>query len=424
MYILDYKINKSLNTLRDHLTSEFLYHLEKYGNKITQNRRQISKRVVSCFLLNTYQRFIQGHYKVGVTLDESNYSKPLILNGRNTGRKVSYTYTRSFLDFLILEDYIDLEVGGKPSYGFHNGRWQIVEFSKSYVTMKDKLKNLYDEMGEDFGKEPLVNVIILRDSNKRSLTYKMNEHIKEVKNYLQEFNKFSRDKVVKIGEKEYDVQSYKVYNTSFQKGGRTHMKNSIQHLSKSTRLSAVIEGEEVCSYDFKGFEPSLAYSMSQEVMECSDPYELDIEDYDKDVLRKFCKLALLIMFNTDSKSVAHKALNSAVRAEFDVKKLYDQGKIPEEYIPVKLLMEELETKHHIIADKFYKGFGADLQYAGSLINDYIVEYMMQAHGCLVVQTHDEFMAPESFREKLVDCMYKGYEHICGSRQNCRIVKEK
>lgn len=424
VYVLDYKINKQLYRLRDCLIKEYLDYLESMYNKITKNKQDLASKAVSCFILNTYSHCINKHDRVGVTLDESSYSQSLIVNGKNTGRKISYTYTRSFLDFLKLKGYINLSVGGKPEYGFYQGKWQIVSFVKSYIMFKDKLKELYSQYPLDnTDQETLTNVLILRDESKRSLTFKMNVHIKEVKNYLQRFNRFSKTVVVKGGAKVYDVQSYKVFNGTFQKGGRTQMKNSVQGLSKQERHQITIGGESVCAYDFKGFEPSLAYSMSQEIMECTDPYELDIKGYDKKVLRKFGKLAMLIMFNTDSKDIAHKALNAAVRSEFDIDSLCSSGKIPEPRIPVKFLMEELESKHHLIMDKFYKGFGVDLQYAGSLINDYVVEYMMQTYGCLVIQTHDEFIAPVNYRKELLECMKKGYEYVCGFSTNCRIVRE-
>jgi hypothetical protein len=424
MYILDYKINKQLYQLRDEITSEFLTYLESMYNKVTDNKRKLAKKAVGCFILNTYNNCMNNHDKVGVTLDESVYTKPFIVNGKSTGRKVSYTYTRSLLDFLVIKGYITLDIGSTPEYGFHMGKWQIISFVRSFIVFKDKLKTLYcnHPLNGDNVKT-LTNVIILRNRNKESLTFKMNVHIKEVKDYLQKFNEFSKEKVVKSGDKVYDVQSYKVFNENFQRGGRTHMKNSVQGLSKQQRHSITIDNENICAYDFKGFEPSLAYSMSQENMEFTDPYELDLDGYDSEVLRKFSKLALLIMFNTESKELAHKALNSAVRAEFDVDKLCTDGKIPDSRIPVKMLMEMLEDKHHLISDKFYRGFGAELQYAGSLINDYVVESMMQNYGCLVIQTHDEFIAPAKFRKELLDCMKKAYEHVCGFSINCRIVRE-
>lgn len=41
----------------------------------------------------------------------------------------------------------------------------------------------------------------------------------------------------------------------------------------------------------------------------------------------------------------------------------------------------------------------------------------------MIQTHDEFIAPVSYRKELLDCMKKGYEHVCGFSTNCSIVRE-
>lgn len=423
MFQLDYKINKQLYGLRDVLLEGYIEYLRSSFANITQHKIQLASKAVSCFILNTYQCNRNKRNKVGITLDETNYSRTTIVNGKDTKRKVSYTYMRSFLDFLQVNNYITLSVGGQPEYGFHCGKWQIVDFSKSYVTLLSKLRDMYDSYPYE-GVDKLVNTIILRNEDRKSITFKMLAHIKEAKEYLDRFNEFSIKKLVTHKERRYDVQSYKVFNVNFKRGGKTFMKDSIQSLSKLDRQMIEIEGEDVCIFDFKGFEPSLAYSMSQEVMADPDPYNIEVDGYDKEILRKFCKLAMLIMLNSESKDVAHRALNMAIRDEFNVKELHEQGRIPVPHIEVKMFLEKLEQKHHLIADKFYVDFGLELQYAGSLINDYIVDHMMQTYGCLVVQVFDEFIAPRSFERELRDTMRAGYLHVCGFIDNCNIVKEK
>ena len=102
MYVLDYKINKQLYKLRDYLLKEYLDYLQGMYNNITKNKQDLASKAVACFILNTYNHCINKHERVGITLDEYSYSHSLIINGKNTGRKISYTYTRSFLDFLKL----------------------------------------------------------------------------------------------------------------------------------------------------------------------------------------------------------------------------------------------------------------------------------------------------------------------------------
>lgn len=422
MYIIDHKIKKGLHNLRDYLVSEFLTYIEDSGNKITQNKRDLSTKAISCFILNAQIQYRNCKVKIPLTLRESSYSKKVIVNGRNTNRKVSYTYTRSFIGFLQAKGYAELHVGGTPTYSFYMGKWEA-EYDTSYVTMKPKMTLLMNNLVDVELRVERENIMILRDKNKNSVTFNHTEASRQAQNYLKRFNKFSQDKLVKLDEKEYDVQMYKVYNVTLTLGGRSFMGGSIQGLNKHDRARLEIDGERVCVYDYKGFEPSLVYSMCQEVMEMEDPYQIEMEDYDKGLLRKVGKTCLLIMLNADSKDIAHKAINAVISKEYDIGKLYRDGKIPERRIPVKLIMNMLEEMHHLISHKLYTGFGGEVQYAGGLINDYVVEYMMQNHNCLVLQVFDEFIVQNKYRKDILKCMRLGYLHVMGFDDNCNIVKE-
>lgn len=425
MFIIDYKINKCLHDVRDYLTSEFLTYLERYGNKITQNKRDLAKKAVSCLLLNLYTKHSTKQNALHITLDKNHYSKSVIVNGKNTGRKVSYTYMRSLLDFLEFEDYITLEKGKVNSFTFRFGYYEILDSESSKIVIKPKLTNILNNLVTDWKQEPLSNVIRLRDINKNEITFKMKGLVREVRDYLYDFNKFSLTKVVSLRDIVYDVQMYKVYNrSSFNKGARSFMKDSIQNLSKQDRHDLVIDNIPVCAFDYKGFEPSLTYSIEQEVMECEDPYELHLDGYDDGLLRKICKTALLIMLNADSKEEAFSAINLNIAKEYNLEKLYMEDKIPSTYIPTKVIMGLLEEKHHLIAHRFYKSFGLEVQYIGSLINDFVVSYMMQNYEQLVLQVFDEFLCQNTHADKLEMAMKLAFQHVFGNDKNCKIVREK
>lgn len=425
MFIIDHKINKCLYGIRDYLTSEFLTYLEKYGNKITQNKRELAKKAVSCLLLNLYTKHTTKQNTLPITLDKNHYGKSAIVNGKNTGRKVSYTYMRSLLDFLEFEDYITLCKGKVNSFTFRYGYYEILDAESSKIRIKSKFTNLLDTLVVDWKPEPMTNVIRLRDNNKNEITFKMNGFVKEVRDYMYDYNKFSLSKVVKLKDIQYDVQMYKIYNrSSFNKGARSFMKDSIQSLSKQDRHNLVIEGVPVCAFDYKGFEPSLTYSIEQEVMEFDDPYQIDLDGYDSSLLRKICKTALLIMLNADSKEQAFSAINLSIAKDYDLQKLYLNDKIPSEYIPTKVIMGLLEEKHHLIAHRFYSGFGLEVQYIGSLVSDFVVSYMMQNYEQLVLSVFDEFLCQNTHADELEKTMKLAYQHVFGNDNNCKIVREK
>lgn len=422
MYVIDYKINKGLYKLRDKLTKEYLDWLAQYYNKITKNKENIAKKAVSCFLLNSYKPFTKYMTNIGLTLDEASYSNKVIVNGKNSERKVSYRYTRHLFTFLEQKEYITLYVGGKINYEFINDRWIFIDRERSYATLLLKLIILFDECVLDYKSEPLNNVVILRDKNKKAITFKVDEHIRGVKDNTYMYNSFSLEHKVSCRETVYDVQIFKIYNVVLTKGGRSFMKNSIQNLSSEERKFIEIDEEEVCIFDYKCFEPSICYTMCQEVFEGKDYYSIDgFEDYDRKLLRDLCKLSLLIMFNTDSRRSAHFAINEEIAKNYDVPELYRSGKIPSKHIPVKLILDRLTDKHHLIAHKFYCSFGSELQYAGSLIIDYVTDYMMQTHKCLVLSVFDECIAKEEFRELLYSTMVEAFSSVLGFSDNCKIT---
>ncbi len=422
--IIDYKINKGLHQVRDHLTSEFLCYLSKYGNKITQHKRDLAKKAVSCLVLNVYPRFVNGNTKTYITLHKSHYSKAVIVNGKITKRKVSYKYFRSLLDFLDFEDYITVDKGKVEKYTYRSGYYEILEATATSITARPRLEGLFKEKG-DFYPERRGNVMFTKNKKKEFITFNMNIVQKQVKVYIDEYNAFSLKHVVKCRGKVYDTQIYKVYNDSnANKGARSYMSNSIQGLSKQDRLSMTINEQEVCVYDYQGFEPSITYSTCQEVMECVDPYEINLPDFDKSLLRKLTKVGLLIMLNADSKDEAVKAFNYSVAKEYNLTKLWEDGKIPTKYVPTKIILQLLEEKHHLIAHRFYGSHGKEVMYVGSLINDYVCGYMMQNYKVLVVQTHDEFTCDIKYKDELYKAMQEGYEYVTGVPDNCRITREK
>lgn len=422
--IIDHKISKYLHEVRDHLTSEFLTYLKDNGNKITQNKRELAKKAVSCFILNTYTKYENKTNRSYFTLNSNHFASPAIVNGRKTARKVSYNYFRSLLDFLDFNCYITLEKGGVDKFTFKNGYYEILESTSTSCIFQRKLNELYDTVG-DHPAEQLTNVIFLKNKKKEFVTFNTPSHVKEKKEYIDAYNKFSLENVVSGRDRVYDVQIYKVYNDSnFNRGARSFMKDSIQGLPKEERLKLKVNGNKLCCYDYKAFEPSITYSISQEVMECEDPYQIELDGFDDKLLRNLCKKALLIMLNAESKQEAKEAFNYTIAKEHNLDKLFEDYKIPTKYIPSNIIMQKLEEKHHLISHRFYKGMGKEVMYVGSLINDYVVGSMMQNHKVLVLSTHDDFMCDESYRETLYNIMVEGYSYVTGVAENCRITKEQ
>lgn len=424
MYVLDYKLDKSLNGLRDELLSSYLDWLSQYYNSITENKRKLANKAISCFINNAYPKHNLGRDIVGLTLRESSYSKSLVVNGRDTKRKISYTYTRSFINYLVEVGYIDLYVGGQPEFQFIYGQWELLGHETSYATLLKKFKDLIDRyVKTEVDIKPITNVIILRNNKKQAIPFRMDDDLREIKNNLQEYNKFTLNYIVTCFLTVYDVQVYKIFNETFKSGGRSFMSQSIQSLSSEDRKHVKIEGEPVAIFDYKGFEPSILYTMCQVVYEGEDYYQLDtMKEYDPALLRKLVKVCMLIMFNSRSRAGAITSINKEIAAKFNTEDLYKKGKIPRRLIPVTVLVEQIELKHQPISKWFYVSYGEMLSNAGAYIADYVTSYMMQNYKTLAIPVFDEFIVQDKYRKELHDVMLEAFEAVLGFNDNCRLTE--
>ena len=163
--------------------------------------------------------------------------------------------------------------------------------------------------------------------------------------------------------------------------------NGIQHLSKKERMDLMINNNETVIYDYKAFEPSIAYSINQELMK-DDPYMVEWDLYDKDTLRTLGKMALTTMLYASNKREAVGALNYEISQDLDVDQLYDEGLIPKPCIPVKELIDELEEKNKVIKNLLYNNVEHNLSNIGSKIMDFIINYFTQ-RSILVLPVFDE-----------------------------------
>lgn len=427
MYILDCNISKRYEPLEECLLEEFedflYYH---YDLRVTDKRREKSLNTIRCWLLNSYHKSRRGNYRFDITLRKGNFSQAVIVNGRTSNRKISYTYTKYLIEFLYHNDYIEVYKGGLKSEGVwhysENKKW-VPEVEASYITMNEKLIKLYENFSIDSSDDYLKNVIRLRNKSGKGVTFKMNPHKREVKVYLQEYNKSSLNHKITLDDKMFDVQSYKVYNETLTKGGRTYMSGSIQGLSGHSRGNLQIDGKDVVRLDYKGFEPNCCYEILGEYNDLRDPYAIELDFIDKSFHRSLIKKALLIMFNTRSYEDAYNALTYYFKKSYDSESLYKSGKSNLPFMPVEVILSTIEEHHYKIRDKFYCSYGDELQYVGSLINDYVMNYFLQNTDVLVLQVFDEFIIQEDMEQEMRKVMKQAFEMVFGSSQNCLIKRE-
>ena len=422
MYVMDYKISKDLHKFRDKICQLVEQYLLSNRVSVTDNKKMIISKAVGCFVGN----LPRCGTTMGITLDHNHYSEGHIVNGRRINRRVSHRYTVILFDCLTKLGYIDLNKGYvdyNGSWHMVKGIWEPVDKSSGYIELKDPLIDMRNHYEQKSSRSLRDNVVVLRDKCAQDVTFRITDPLKEKVTMLNKYNKFSLTQSVLCNSFYCDVQMYKVFNIDFNKGGRSFMsgENNIQSLSKEQRKRLTIEGKATCCYDYQGFEPSLLYSMEQEIMD-DDPYHIDLNGYDKDLLRKVCKGILLRMINTEHRDECYKACLFFIAEEFNVVKLHQEGLIPQDRIAVRVILECLEDKHDIIMHRMYKGYGLTIQNVGSAVNDYVVEYFVQ-RSILPLQIHDAFIVDKDHESDLQDVMHKAFDTVLGFSDNVRLVKE-
>lgn len=434
MYVIDYKIPHQLSGISSKIEGMYVRSATK---KITPAKMVAISNAIKCLMLNIYNQRKYGYNtKIIISLDQTAYSEKRVVNGKVVGRKVSYTAVKEILKFFTDNDMIKLIVGGrkkrgKVGWGFNTNskifvdkKWEPSKFDYSLIVILPRLEVLLPE----YQPHEIDNVMVLKiKKGKESIesTYRFTNWNREPYHFQREYNKFSLKRDVILDGYKRDVQSYKVFNNNFNQGGRSYMSEymNIQQLTKAERKMVEIDGKETAILDYTAFEVTILYTLLQEVIEDDDPYEIEVDGYNKELLRKISKGLLLRMINTESPSDAYRAANNFIREEFDVQKLYDDHLIPEDRVCVKHILELLEEKHSQVMHKFYDGIGGQLQYYGSLITDYILEYFMQ-RGVLVIQVHDEYIIQEESVDELHSVMKKAFTKVLGFDDNVRIKREK
>ncbi|AUR92146.1 hypothetical protein NVP1170O_033 [Vibrio phage 1.170.O._10N.261.52.C3] len=393
----------------------------------TNTRVRECTTVINVFYNNLYRHASVNKSAMLISLNDTTYSKPFICNGRASKTKVSYTYTKRFFEYLESEGLATIKKGYAEFDTYRSKgvyKYRVTDFVKSTLELSYKLQQKGKELVEILDFIPIRNVIVLRDKNKNDRTFKMPSNKVSIKNTLIKFNGYMSKKNIRdpLHSKDYILQLTKIFNTTFDRGGRMY-DNGIQNLSKSERKRLTIDEKTTCIYDYKAFETSLIYSVQGEVME-GDPYKVKIEGYDNTLLREIGKMVMTRIYYCKDRSELQASVSKSVQDKFNLTRLHDQGKIPEKRIPVGVIIDLLMDKHECIMEHFFLDSDYDPSHLGSLVMDYVLEYMIQNYDAGIIPVFDEVICEKEYEFELQEVMKRAYEFVVGTDKNCYIVKEK
>lgn len=429
MYWLEYKVNRLLDNIVNRLCDELLV-----GGTVKLNTYQLKlfRQAMSCFILNLSFHVSVGHREMSVTLKEESYSKKLIYNGVEVNRKVSYSYTKMILDWLHSQEYITLIKGKVIRWNEPVGsKITPADFEGSKVIIQDKLYSLVSVVIQDRMNVPTIpSVLAIKDSKGNYITKKLRKTEKKLVDLLNQYNYNSRKFEVESKGGCYDIQIRKVFNNnSWNHGGRSYVVGKgAEVMARTFREEITIDGEPTVELDFKSLHPNiLACKMGIRLPDNFDPYGIEMEGYDKDVLRKICKVLLLCAFNANSIESAIGATIGEFIVQTDdndvplINAWKQQGLVPA-VVEFKRIAEKLCEHNSYAQDYFFSGIGLELQNTDSRIMDAIIELFLEKDE-FVLPVHDSILIAERLEGFGIECMKLAYQHVLGTLDNCKIEKK-
>lgn len=415
-------------------------YVTEYGTKVhklTANKELKLRQAINCLCYNIVYSLSFGKNKVGITLDENAFSLPLIYNGTKVNRRVSYTYTRSVIDWLQHTGRILLHKGKVEDWFLDkDGVFKPSKVSSSYIMVSEWLELLFSDAVDRKKLPTLSSVLVVRDSAGKSIPKRLGDYERAIVDTLNTYNHIARQTTIGVNLDIYDVQLRKVYNnSSFDEGGRNYISNTV-NFKKEERPLIKIDGELTTELDFKALHPRLAATIEGvELDEDFDPYQIELEGYSKELSRYLGKWGTLILLNSGveytqkgkmSVNASRLALITALRSRpevnFDNREVELKGvihRLPDFADYTDILLKCLERNDYIRV-WFHEPRGLTLQNLDSKIMDLIISKFNELDE-IVIPVHDSIVLKEHLADKGREIMRGCFKQVMGNDFNCIIV---
>jgi hypothetical protein len=191
---------------------------------------------------------------------------------------------------------------------------------------------------------------------------------------------------------------YRVFNESFEKGGRFYG-GFWQEIPSAYRSRLTIDQCITYEIDFSSLHPAILYLREGYKREdFLDPYQIWGEQGDT---RKATKVAMNIMFNTTNRHAAVGAIEAA------------SYKAPQQCCNWLEALRAIEAHHEPIAHYFYANKGLEIQALDSQIVEMIMLEMIE-QKTVALPIHDSFVCKAGDLALLIETMNKATTHYLGS----------
>ena len=424
----NYYVSDKLDPIVNKMKQEYYKYLDP-NDSIKKDNKKIGKSVLC--LLQNFIRLLNRDTKVAtINLNKNGFSHGPIFNGIEIKqKKLSYQYTRGFIDFLVAKDYIELSIGYKGE-----GNYGVIYSENSSVKLLDKLVDLLNNYicFDEWNQNVMKSVLVLKDAEGNVVPFKLTPKLKRMTDMMITYNKTFENRVSLDGNT-LEVFFFKVFNGSFNQGGRSY-ESTVQQFSQEIRSKMIIDGQKVVELDFSAHHPRILYSqdcvnLDYEYGPDFDPYAISFPRFSKETNRKLAKELLMIVLNTEGFEYARGAFNKKI---FEDRKRMENGE-PSKYgfkglediedaVPCRDLVHALLDHNEPLSFHFFKSNSLKLQNIDSKISDAIIDTFNQKDE-VVVCVHDSYVVAEKNEEFLKQTMLKAYKDVVGNNFNCKITKK-
>jgi len=364
-------------------------------NKVYKEDSKI--KLVRILIANLLFALSQG--KNTVALNKSPNKYPV-----NRYNFIGYTTLKAILDELENEGLIEKEKGKH----FQNGKAWL-----SRIWPTDKLLNMAKStgisIGDDLYKYEPVELVVLRDENKKYKQYDDTELTNGVRERLKKANTLNAS--YSIWYTDTDGYRRKLYpslhavynNSSFELGGRLYTRHGQQQIKRKERKEIFIGSQKGIEMDFSGYHLMLMYA-DKSIQFPKDPYTLISDNYE---LRGILKLILLRMINSATETQAIRAGNKMLMDDYGMKLILDSNRLT-----VRKIIDKFKQKHERIKEYFFSRAGLKLMNKDAKIALDIVSHFIDK-GIPILPVHDSFIVQAKYSTELKQVMESTYKHHTG-----------
>lgn len=328
---------------------------------------------------------------------------------KNSKRKFTARQVIKCVAFLAAEGYVinTVGVGSKivelrePSTIEPTEKF-LQEFNASCTTTLVQAEQAYLEASQG---------IVLRDSNKEDMEFKMTPELEKMKKVVLDLNQMNhKHNILSRDGLQLSNIYTRVFNESFAYGGRFYRADILQmhHKDDAQRLDVTIDGKKVVEVDYQNLHFRIAA-----VNEGVDMSKIPLDMY-ADILidpfnkldRRIIKLAVNIMFNAYDRDTARYAIQSEINRLSKADKLvYTLGN-------AESVLLTVEQSYELFTELFYMddSYGRILQNMDSNLASAVLEVFIK-QGIPILCVHDSFIVEMKYMDLLCRTMSGKFREV-------------